>query len=63
MQRNINLNDELIKQQKFDHISFRLNFIKDVLKGKAVGSMIDLDNTSNDTANKNNEEQDIKSIK
>ena len=62
MQRNINLNDELIKQQKFDHISFRLNFIKDVLRGKEVGSMIDLDNTSHDASNNNNKEQDIRKV-
>merc|ERR1711988_1339968 len=36
-------NDEYLKKKNFDHISFRIEFIKDVLSGKSVEPMIDLD--------------------
>jgi hypothetical protein len=36
-------NDEYLKKKNFDHISFRIEFIKDVLNGKSVEPMIDLD--------------------
>ena len=36
-------NDDYLKKRNFDHISFRIEFIKDVLSGKSVEPMIDLD--------------------
>ena len=42
-------NDEYLKKKNFDHISFRIEFIKDVLDGKSVEPMIDLDKCETET--------------
>jgi hypothetical protein len=68
MNGNITTKEEVLKQKRFDHISFRIEFIKDVLNGKSVEPMIDLDNCDtenfvNKTLSSDNEENnDIRKI-
>ena len=68
MNKKTTPNDETSKKKNFDHISFRIEFIKDVLEGKSVEPMIDLDrceteNFVNKPSSSDSEEQnDIRKI-